>query len=213
MNKKLRITGYIGLIASLLMYAGDMLLYFTAEPFQDYKQELLPSMGNVPFDRLAAGGIIGPLSACLYAIGFYHIYLAVRKAYKKTARVMLVAFCASLMFGGAFHAFFPAFGIVSAAGHPELIEPLHTYADRLGSCTMGLMLAAWILFLGLVLGKRTHYPRWIILATPWVSMWLMYLWVELPQPFQILIAGGWSNLMSTIFFAFSLIALRKKNEE
>ncbi len=28
MNKNLRLTGYAGLAGSLLMYAGDMLLYF-----------------------------------------------------------------------------------------------------------------------------------------------------------------------------------------
>lgn len=32
MDKKLRLTGYVGVAGSLLMYTGDMLLYFTTQP-------------------------------------------------------------------------------------------------------------------------------------------------------------------------------------
>ncbi|WP_373731364.1 DUF6796 family protein, partial [Bacteroides heparinolyticus] len=62
MDEKLRLTGYMGVAGSLLMYIGDMLLYFTAQPIPDLEKDLLPSMGTVPLERLVAGGIIGPLA-------------------------------------------------------------------------------------------------------------------------------------------------------
>lgn len=35
MDKKHRLTGYVGVAGSLLMYTGDMLLYFTTQPIPD----------------------------------------------------------------------------------------------------------------------------------------------------------------------------------
>ncbi|WP_373801629.1 DUF6796 family protein, partial [Bacteroides heparinolyticus] len=114
MDKKLRLTGYMGVAGSLLMYIGDMLLYFTTQPIPDLEKDLLPSMGTVPLERLIAGGIIGPLAAVLYIIGFYHLFLRVKKERRKTACWMLASLSVSIIVGGAYHAFFPAFGIVSS---------------------------------------------------------------------------------------------------
>ena len=63
MDKRIRLTGYIGIVASLLMFTGDMLLYFTTENFANRHDELLLSMGSVSFGRLVAGGLLGPLPA------------------------------------------------------------------------------------------------------------------------------------------------------
>ena len=46
MDKKLRLTGYAGITGSLLMYIGDMLLYFTTQPIPDLEKDLLSSMGT-----------------------------------------------------------------------------------------------------------------------------------------------------------------------
>lgn len=87
MDKKLRLTGYAGLVGSLLMYAGDMLLYFTTQPLPDLEKDLLPSMGAVPLERLVAGGLAGPLAAVLYIIGFYHLFLRIKETRKKNSRL------------------------------------------------------------------------------------------------------------------------------
>ncbi|WP_373728530.1 DUF6796 family protein, partial [Bacteroides heparinolyticus] len=145
MNKNLRLTGYAGLAGSLLMYAGDMLLYFTTQPIPDVDNDLLPSMGSVPLERLFVGGLMGPLAAVLYIIGFYHLYLRVKTAKRTTAFWMYVSLSLSVLIGGAFHAFFPAFGIVSAQGHPELIGNLFSYARLLGGLAFSLMGIGWLL--------------------------------------------------------------------
>ena len=57
MDKKIKLTGYIGIVASLLMFTGDMLLCFTTENFANMHDELLLSMGSVSFRQLVAGGL------------------------------------------------------------------------------------------------------------------------------------------------------------
>lgn len=210
MDKKLRLTGYVGVAGSLLMYIGDMLLYFTTQPIPDLEKDLLPSMGTVPLERLIAGGIIGPLAAVLYIIGFYHLFLRVKKARRKTACWMLASLSVSIIVGGAYHAFFPAFGIVSSQGHPEIIDHFLSYAGWLGGLAFALMGIGWIVFTVLAVQKQTSFPRWIVFATPLVTIWLNLIWQLLPQPFLLLIAGGWNNLVYTLIFAVSLITLKKQ---
>lgn len=212
MNRNLRLTGYAGLSGSLLMYAGDMLLYFTTQPIPDVDKDLLPSMGSVPLERLFAGGLMGPLAAVLYIIGFYHLFLRIKKTRKKTAFWMYASLSLSILIGGAFHAFFPAFGIVSAQGHPELIGNLFPYARLLGGLAFSLMGIGWLLFCVPVLQKQTSFPRWVVIATPLVTIWFNLLWQMLPQPFLVPIAGGWNNLVCTLIFAVSLLTLNKRVE-
>lgn len=213
MKRTIKITGWIGLLASMLMFAGDMLLYFTTESFVDFEKELLPSMGNVSFERLAAGGILGPLTACLYMIGFYHIYLSIKEPRKTLAKIVFVALSVSIIFGGAYHAFFPAYGIVGAEGHPEIIEHLMHYVEVLGFFTFIPMVLGWILFCYLILRKKTMYPRLFVLLTPMITIWLSGIWINLPQPYLIIIGGGWNNLVLTIFFTASLIVLSRCNKK
>lgn len=211
MDKRIKLTGYIGIVASLLMFAGDMLLYFTTENSANMHDELLPLMGKVSFGRLVAGGLLGPLSAVLYIVGLYHLYLRTQEPYRRSARVMFAIFVVGYMVDGAYHAFFPAFGIVSAQGHPELIEPLTAYAGYLGVLLLGLLAVGWIIFTVMTLRRRNDYPLWILLFNPLLTMWLNFVWVELPAPFQVLIAGGWYNLIHTLFFVASLLSLKKQD--
>lgn len=211
-KKRFRIAGYIGLLASLLMFAGDMLLYFTTQPFGDLDRELLPSMGSIPSGRMFIGGLLGPLAACLYLVGFYHVYLAVKIPRGGVAKSMLIFLAFALVVGGAYHSLFPAFGIVATQGHPELIGALLEYAKTLGLALFLLIGIGWLLFIYLVLRGRTLYPRWIIFVTPVVSVWLGLVWEHLPQPILIVLAGGWNSLVFTLFFATSLLVSRNKRE-
>ena len=62
----------LGLIGSILMFAGDMLLYFTPGTY-DMDGTLKPYMRimrDVPAARVRAGGALGPIAAFLYVLGF-----------------------------------------------------------------------------------------------------------------------------------------------
>ena len=62
----------IGLVGSLVMFAGDMLLYFTPGSY-DMDGTLRPYariMRDLPEGRVRAGGVLGPVAAFLYVVGF-----------------------------------------------------------------------------------------------------------------------------------------------
>lgn len=62
----------LGLLGSILMFAGDMLLYFTPGAY-DMDGTLRPYMRimrDVPAGRVRIGGALGPVAAFLYVLGF-----------------------------------------------------------------------------------------------------------------------------------------------
>ena len=62
----------IGLAGSLVMFAGDMLLYFTPGAY-DMDGTLRPYaqiMRDLPERRVRLGGLLGPVAAFLYVVGF-----------------------------------------------------------------------------------------------------------------------------------------------
>lgn len=70
----------LGLLGSILMFAGDMLLYFTPGAY-DMDGTLRPYMRimrDVPADRVRAGGALGPVAAFLYVLGFAGLALTAR---------------------------------------------------------------------------------------------------------------------------------------
>ena len=66
------------------------------------------------------------------------------------------------------------------------------------------------LTLGIViLTGKTVFPRWFVLLTPIVTMWFVYPAALLPQPVNIIMAGGWYNIIGIIFFISAAILLKK----
>ncbi|WP_321163009.1 DUF6796 family protein [Peptoniphilus mikwangii] len=73
----LQITLLAGLLGAILMFLGDMTLYYDKNDYSsdDGLSSIIGIMKNVSRKRLYIGGMLGPISAFLYCVGFYHIVL------------------------------------------------------------------------------------------------------------------------------------------
>lgn len=211
MNRKLYYwTAWAELLGGLLMYIGDILLYFSTQHFIDIEREILPSMGSIPTTRFFIGGTIGPMATALYLLGFYHLYLRVKPEAKKWGKWSFVLFTLGMLFGCSFHTMFPAFGIVSKAGHPELVEELLKYASYLGDTFLVVTGLGWLLYVVLILTGKTSFPRWSIFFTPLITTGLGELWKFLPDPIPVITWGGWLSLIFVIFYFIALITCKRE---
>ena len=72
-----------GLLGALLMFCGDMTLYFDKNDYEQNGtlQPIIDIMKKLPKIRVMIGGWIGPIAAFLYCIGFYHIVLIAEEAH------------------------------------------------------------------------------------------------------------------------------------
>ena len=197
----------LGLTGSLLMFAGDMLLYFTPGAY-DMDGTLKPYMRimrDIPADRVRMGGALGPVAAFLYVLGFTGLVFAARGnlAWLVWLAAALLAF--ALICGGAYHAQYVYLSVIAKAEHGDLYEEVSANIMLLMRlATTPMYLGFIVLGVAIVLGQ-TIFPAWFVIFTPIVTTFLNFTWMRAPQPARCILFGGWSNLVFTIMFAAMLV--------
>jgi len=66
----LRIFGFVGIIGGLILFAGDMLLYYKSG-----SDDLLYNMANATDDRIFFSGISALFAAWFYLLGLVPVYV------------------------------------------------------------------------------------------------------------------------------------------
>ena len=120
----LEITMVIGLIGAFLMFCGDMTLYYSKN---DYKHDgtlnpIIDIMKKVSTKRLYIGGMIGPLTAFLYCIGYYHLVLFTKEDYVTFGWVLFIINCLGIICGGAYHSHCANLGLIGRHDKESLKE-------------------------------------------------------------------------------------------
>lgn len=204
-----RITGLCGLAGALLFFAGDMLFYGHLGSGAQFHEGMLATLRTASLGRLFAGGLIGPVAACLCIVGFWHVYDNIRPTAGRTAPLVFALFAILMVAGSAIHTLWVARGIAlkycADAGEPchSVLVAVQSYwslAYNLGSIPG--YLGAFILLVLVVIG-RTWYPRWTIIANPAVLYLLSPLVLLTPAPLGAILVGGFANLSIVTFFAVS----------
>lgn len=198
----------IGLVGSLVMFAGDMLLYFTSGAY-DMDGTLGPYariMRDLPEGRVRLGGLLGPVAAFLYIFGFAGLpaLAAGELSWLMWAVAALLSF--ALICGGAYHAQYPYLAIAARSEDGSAVERVAGTIMVLQRMATVPMYVAFVLLGVLIVAGRTVLPPWAVALTPLVTSFLGFAWLHAPQPARCVLFGGWSNLVFTIMFA-ALIAL------
>ena len=196
----------LGLLGSLLMFAGDMLLYFTPGAY-DMDGTLRPYMRimrDVPAGRVRLGGVLGPVSAFFYVLGFAGLVLVARGDLSWLVWLAAALLALALICGGAYHAQYVYLSVIAKAGREELYDEV---ADNImfvmRFATVPMYLGFVVLGVAIALGQ-TVYPARFVVLTPLVTSFLGLAWMRVPQPARCVLFGGWSNLVFTIMFAAML---------
>jgi hypothetical protein len=211
-----RLAGVSGIAGALLFFAGDMLFYGHFGPGAEFAEGMLSTVMRASPERLFAGGLVGPIAACLCIAGFWHVYLNVRPSNLFLGRLMLVLFSVLMVAGSAVHALWTAKGLALkycyGQGVPcsDLLAAMKSYwtlAYDLGAIP-GYIGAA--LLLGLVLLRKTYYPRWTVIANPATLSMLSPLAARVPSPLGAILVGGFTNLSIALFFLASVCSTWKE---
>jgi hypothetical protein len=214
-----RIAGLCGLFGALLFFAGDMLFYGHFGSGSGFADGMRVTVTHASDERLFAGGLVGPIAACLCIVGFWHVYLNVRPPSATLGRIMLVAFFLLMVGGSAVHTLWTAKGLAlkycNGQGSPcsdllAVIKSYWTLAYNL-SAIPGYLGAA--LLFALVLLRKTWYPRWTVIANPAVLILLSPLADKVPAPLGAILVGGSANLSIAVFFLVSVVTTWKQRDK
>jgi len=206
-----RFAGLCGLAGALLFCVGDMLFYGHFASGANFAEGMIATVMRASTARLFAGGLVGPLAACLCIVGFWHVYLNIRRSHVLLARLVLILFSILMVAGSAVHTLWTAKGLAlkycygQGAPCSDLLAAIKSYwalAYNLGAIPG--YLGAVLLF-ALVLLRKTYYPRWTVVANPALLMALSPLADRAPAPLGAILVGGFTNLSIAIFFLVSLL--------
>lgn len=208
-------TLWIGLAGALLMFAGDMLLYYTPEDFacgpkssaEERINAIIDVMKELPAGRVMAGGMIGPIAAFLYCIGFYHIVLMTNEQTYTLAMAAFLLSCFGIIIGGAYHIHCAYLGLLGDDGGWNALNAAMKYFQKMPLILYAGEGIGFLLLIFLIVTGKTVLPRWIFLLSPGMLFLLKPAVSRLPKGARVIISGGWMNLISVIYYSAVLIAI------
>ena len=206
---------WIGLAGALLMFCGDMLLYYTPEDFsfgskctaEEKIQSIIDVMKKLPPKRVMAGGYIGPVAAFLYCVGFYHIVLIANEQSRTLAMAAFLLSCFGIIAGGAYHSHCAYLGLLGEDRDREALNTVMKYFQKLPLILYLGEGIGFLLLIFLVVTGRTMLPKWMFLLSPGILFLLKPVVGRLPKGVRIIVSGGWTNLISVIYYTAVLIAV------
>lgn len=190
-----------GMIGSLLMYVGDMFLYFFKEEIKGTyaTKQIIETMTRFSYKRIMIGSLLA-IPACIFnCIGILHLNtIAISRVHARNGMLLLLVFFIS---GAIYHSQFMYYGILNRFNHTsDLDDAYKKYMHLLKNLVFG-MYAASFLYLAFMIGFcKTILPWWYVFFTPL----LVFLWIKvlkkLKQPLYMLLVGGWGNLPIVIYY-------------
>lgn len=205
----LKIFLLIGLLGAILMFVGDMVLYYSKD---DYVSDgtlnpIIEIMKKESRTRLYIGGMIGPIAAFVYCVGYYHLVLAMQEQYKILGWCCFFINCLGIICGGVYHSQCTYYGLIGRHGNDEILGEVHKYLDVQKNIAFGLQGIGFLVLAIVIALKWTIFPRWLVLFTPGILFLLLPLAGKLPKGWHMIICGGWTNLISVIYYGAAFAAL------
>jgi hypothetical protein len=206
---KLRILGIFGILGGLILFAGDMLLYYLPP-----STNLLENMGIISDSRIVLSGLSALIAAWFYTLGAGQMYLAFSPAKKTIRNTASIIFAGILIGYGVVHGAYIAIATSAKIATQNQMD-LQTTAKLAIDVNLAIRMLIYplfailsVIFIWQVWQKKTLYPRWMILFYPLLAFILKDLIINLfSENFRIIIEGGFLNLILVIFFTMSTVSL------
>lgn len=197
----------IGLLGSFLMFLGDMTLYYDPNDYngKDTINSIIGIMKNVSIKRLYLGGLLGPICAFIYCIGFYHIVLATQEKYLNLAWFVFLINIFGMILGGAYHIQCAYLGLLSRYENKGSLDEFLKFLKFQAKIVFGIMAIANIAIALIILFGLTVFPSWQALFTPIFLLIFTPLAERLPKGLHMIIRGGWLNIIYFIYYLSLLI--------
>ena len=213
-RKLLYLSGWIGWLASLVVGAGEFLVHYApgvlhgGEPYAFF---VVISPGH-----LVVGHYLIILGLPFYALGYAHLFLALRPGSRKLALSVFMLGVASFAIGGVWVGSRAFLGsvvqVLTTEGAPvalsRILASYDLLLENLVQILRILVLVNSALFVVAVLRFRTLYPRWMAAFNPALLLAIVFLlFFKVPAVGDYL-APTAMNVAHGVLFSASLWALR-----
>jgi hypothetical protein len=207
--------GVIGLLAAIMVGAGEFLLHFDAlgRFAEGGAYEFMHGIGA---QRTTIGHFLGVLSAPLYIIGFWHIMKMLEPANPLASRIAFTIMSYGIIVGAVWIG--SRAGISTVVNSTSMTDPMSFIAlyelryENLLQVTRLAVLIFSAIFIWLVLSGRSHYPRWMALFNPILLILASFaIWAMAPTVGVYLMPIA-LNVAFAVLFLLSIYFARKVKE-
>jgi len=161
------VTGLAGVLGALLVGAGEFMLHF--DPLARYGQGFNFFKG-VTESQATTGHFFGVLGGPLYLFGAWHLYLMLRPANRLWALLAFLLMAYGFMIGAVWIGSRANVSfLVNAMSGDALTSALGLYEMRYESLLTLVritVLGFSVIFVWLIVGGRSAYPRWMAALNP-----------------------------------------------
>ena len=89
----------------------------------------------------------------------------------------------------------------------EALEEVCKFMNVQKSVAFGTQAIGFLMMAIFILLKWTVFPCWMFLITPGILFLLVPVTRKLPKGLHMIISGGWTNLISVIYYGVALMIL------
>jgi hypothetical protein len=201
------ISGFIGLLAAVLVGTGEFLLHFDALG-RFAGEDAYLFMQGISVERTTLGHFFGVLGAPLYVVGFWHLMKMLEPAGQLASRVAFAVMSYGIMVGAVWIGSRASISaMVNFDGTADLSQLIALYELRYESLLQVTRVAALVfsaIYMWLVLSGRSLYPKWMALLNPVFLILVSFgIWILLPALGDYLMPVA-LNLAFAILFVASI---------
>ena len=109
--------------------------------------------------------------------------------------------------GGAYHNHCSYFGLIGRHDNIEALDEVHKYLNVQKLVSFGLQGIGFLLLAMFIVLKWTVFPRWMMVVSPGILFLISPFTRKLPKGLHMIISGGWTNLISVIYYGVAIIIL------
>jgi len=209
-----KITGWMGLGAALLVGLGEFCLQYTPnggiEDVNDYLY-----FNDISSERLSLGHFIAVLSAPLYLIGYWHLSKNLEPAGKFLSGAFFCIGAYAFAVGTAWigQRFFIATTVHEIAAGVDLKTQLTLFSEHNEPFVNVLrlaMLLVSIIWIKQILTGRTNYPKWMAIFSPIALLATMFALYFFETVIGLYVFPVAMNATHFIVFALSLLTARPR---
>jgi len=211
-HSQITTAGVIGLLAAILVGAGEFLLHFDALG-RFAEGGTYEFMLGISAERTTIGHFIGVLSAPFYIIGFWHIMKMLEPANPLASRIAFAIMSYGIIVGAVWIGSRAA--ISSVVNSTSMVDPMFFISlyelryENLLQVTRLAVLFFSVIFIWLVLSGRSHYPRWMALFNPILLILASFaIWMIAPVVGVYLMPIA-LNVAFALLFLFSIYHSQK----
>lgn len=145
------------------------------------------------------------IASFVYCIGYYHLILAMDIQYRTFGWICFGINCLGIICGGAYHSHCAYLGLQGRYQNETAMNEVQKYMNVQKMLAFGLQGIGFLLLAIVVILKFTVFPRWLVLFTPGILFLLLPITRKLPKGLHMIIGGGWTNLISVIYYGVALV--------